>query len=213
MLVLPQGLFRHGGIPLPWRSLLLGATALLLFLLAGAAPEALVFDRRAILHGELWRLLSAHWVHSDLEHAFWDITALLILGCLFEPLLGRRLIPILLSGTIAVDAWLWWGMPMLDLYCGLSAILNTLMVAGLWELWRERRHPLIVMVGLGAAMKIILEITTHQAIFTHTAWPSVPETHAVGFLTAVIVATLTARRSRIGGRRSSDPQTEVIGEH
>lgn len=70
----------HGGITLPWRSILLGAGAVLAYLVLGAAPEDWVFDRVAITQGEWWRLVTGRWVHSDLAHAGWDITALLLLG-------------------------------------------------------------------------------------------------------------------------------------
>jgi len=75
---------RHGRITLPWRSLLLGADAVFAYLVLGAAPGAWVFDRVAIAQGEWWRLVTAHWVHSDPAHAGWDVAALLLLGALFE---------------------------------------------------------------------------------------------------------------------------------
>jgi len=81
----------HGGVTLPWRSFLLGAAAIAAYLILGAAPEAWVFDRVAIAQGEWWRLITGHWVHSDLAHAAWDIAALLLLGALFEARLRWRL--------------------------------------------------------------------------------------------------------------------------
>ena len=74
----------HGRIELPWRSLLLVAGAIAAYLVLGAAPGDWVFDRMAIAQGEWWRLFTGHWVHSDPTHAGWDISALLLLGALFE---------------------------------------------------------------------------------------------------------------------------------
>jgi membrane associated rhomboid family serine protease len=82
---------RDAGFALPWRTLLLAAGAAAVYLVFGAAPGDWVYDRAAIGQGEWWRLLSAHWVHSDSSHAAWDIAMLLILGALFEPRLGWRL--------------------------------------------------------------------------------------------------------------------------
>ncbi|MEN8106445.1 MAG: rhombosortase [Pseudomonadota bacterium] len=177
----------HGGIMLPWRTLLLGTVALSAFLCLGAAPEAWVFDRAAISRGELWRLITGHWVHSDLAHAIWDITALLLLGALFEARLQWRLPLALLIGSVGVDAWLWWGDPALRYYCGLSGILNSLLIVGLMQLWRDLRHPLILLTGVGAAVKIIVEINAGQALLTQTAWPSVPTVHAAGFLCGLVL--------------------------
>ena len=178
---------RHGGMMLPWRTLLLGTVALAVFLGFGAAPEAWVFDRVAITRGELWRLVTGHWVHSDGAHACWDIAALLLLGTLFESRLQWRLPLVLLLATIGVDVWLWWGAPTLYYYCGLSGILNSLLIVGLLQLWHDLRHPLILFTGVAAAVKIIVEINAGQALLTQTAWPSVPTVHAAGFLCGLLL--------------------------
>ncbi len=182
----------HGGLSLPWRTLLLTTLALAGYLILGAAPEAWVFDRVAISQGEFWRLVTGHWVHSDLDHAVWDIGALAVMGALLEPRLQRELLLALAIGTLGVDLWLWWGDPALQYYCGLSGILNSLLAVGLVQLWRDLRHPLVWLTGLGAIGKIILEITGGQALLTQTAWPSVPEVHAVGFLCGLVLAVVIA---------------------
>jgi len=180
---------------LPWRSLLLVTVAVAAFLISGAAPGAWVFDRMAISQGEWWRLITGHWVHSDPEHAVWDITALLLLGVLFEARLHWRLPAILLAATAGVDAWLWWGEPELLYYCGLSGILNSLLIAGLLHLWRDLRHPLILLTAGAAALKIVIEIYTDQSLLTQTAWPSVPSAHAAGFLVGLLLYCSVTPRS------------------
>ena len=172
---------------LPWRTLLLGMVALAAFLCLGAAPEAWVFDRGAIARGEIWRLITGHWMHSDQAHAAWDITALLLLGALFESRLRWHLPLALLVATAGVDAWLWWGAPVLYYYCGLSGILNSLLIVGLMQLWRDLRHPLVLFTGVAAAVKVIVEINAGQALLTQTAWPGVPTAHAAGFLCGLLL--------------------------
>ena len=178
---------RHGSVMLPWRTLLLGAVAAIAYLFFGAAPEAWVFDRAAISQGEYWRLATGHWVHSDSLHAFWDISALLLLGALFEPWLKWRMPLALFVTTIGVDVWLWCGEHSLQYYCGLSGILNGLLIVGLLHLWRDFRHPLIWITGTGAVLKIIVEISAGQALLTQTDWPSVPTVHAAGFLSGLVL--------------------------
>ena len=94
----------------------------------------------------------------------------------------------LLAGTAGVDAWLWWGEPSLSIYCGLSGILNSLLIVGLLHLWCDFHHPMVLVTVVGAALKIILEIYIGQALLTQTAWPSVPTAHAAGFLCGLIMA-------------------------
>lgn len=178
----------RSSVALPWRTIGLAMAAAALYLVLGAAPGDWVFDRVAITDGEWWRLLTGHWVHSDLSHAGWDIAALLLLGALFEARLAWRLPLLLLLASIGVDAWLWWGTPALRYYCGLSGILNALLVYGLVQLWRESRHPVALLTGVFAALKIVVEIGTGQALLTSTAWPSVPTAHAAGFLCGLLAA-------------------------
>ena len=182
----------HGGLSLPWRTLLLTSLALAGYLILGPAPEAWVFERSAISQGEYWRLITGHWVHSDLNHAVWDIGALALMGVLFEQRLQGQLLLSLAVSTVAVDLWLWYGDPPLQYYCGLSGILNSLLAVGLIQFWRDLRQPLIGITALGAASKIFLEIYQGQALLTHTSWPSVPEIHAVGFLCGIVLAGVFA---------------------
>ena len=187
---------RHGSGKLPWRTLLLTGLALGLYLGFGAAPEAWIFDRMAIEQGEWWRLITGHWVHSDLEHAAWDIGALLVLGLLFESRLNGELFGVLALGTLGIDLWLWHAAPSISYYCGLSGILNGLLALGLWRLWQETRHPLVWLTGLGAVAKIFWETWLGGALLTTTAWPSLPEVHGVGFVCGLlfVVSLLVFKR-------------------
>jgi rhomboid family GlyGly-CTERM serine protease len=182
---------RHGGLALPWRTLLLCAFAAAAFLALGPAPDAWVYNRATIVQGEWWRLLTGHWVHSDTAHAGWNIAALAISGMVFEQGLRWRMPLALVLATAGVSAWLWWGEPALQRYCGLSGILNGLIVAGLVQLWRDVRHPAVIITACGVAAKIIVETALGQAVITQTAWPSVPATHAAGFLSGLICAGIT----------------------
>lgn len=177
----------RGSIQLPRFTLFMVIMAIGLFLLFGSAPEALVYDRSAIAQGEVWRVITGHWVHSDLEHAVWDIAAFLILACLFVPAMQQRLFTGLLFGMLMLSAYIFLFMPELELYCGLSGILNTILVIGLHGLWHRYRHPMIPLVAVASLMKIIVESNAGKAIFTNTAWQSVPEVHLAGFVVGVIL--------------------------
>lgn len=183
----------HGGLAPPWRTLILTSVALTLYFVAGPAPEVWVYDRSAIAAGELWRLVTGHLVHADASHALWNIAALVLLGTLFEGRLGRWLTASLSAGVLAIDLWLWWGMPALTHYCGLSGLLNTLLAAGLCALWREYRDPVVLLVAAGAVAKIAFEGLSGQAVFTDVVWPSVPSVHGVGFATGLILAALRCK--------------------
>jgi rhomboid family GlyGly-CTERM serine protease len=184
----------HWSKGVPWLTLATAALALLLYLLAGPAAPALVYDRAAVEAGQWWRLLSGHLVHSDPSHLGWDLAGLLVLGWLFEgQLTARRFLVVLLFGVAAVDVWLWWGPAPLR-YCGMSGFLNTLLAGGLVNQWRANRGWLVLVVGFGATMKIVWETLHGQALLTATAWPAVPLAHAAGFAGGLLVALLLFRK-------------------
>ena len=100
-------------------------------------PSVLYFAPTEIAGGQAWRLLTGHLVHADLNHLFWNALGLLVLGVLIERH-SRRLLGIaLLAGTVAVNLLLL--VSGLDYYCGLSGVLNTLLVVALWLEWRSTR--------------------------------------------------------------------------
>lgn len=179
---------RHGSHWLPWHTFFLLLIGLVLYVFAGPAPEALVYDRQAITHGELWRLFTAHWVHADREHLVWNLLALGILGWMLESSLGRfKLYAALLAGITFVSAWLWWFIPSLDYYCGLSGTLNTLLFVILLDGWRRSGSLIFLLVAMGASAKIGVELMRASAIFTNTSWPAVPEAHLAGALAAMLI--------------------------
>lgn len=187
---LPFAILHRASRMLPWRSIVLVGLAAALYVFAGPAPEAWVFDRSAIAAGEVHRLLTGHWVHSDMQHALWDIAALALLGVLFERRLRGAMFVALALGTLVVDVWLWWGMPALAQYCGLSGILNSLLAAGGLHLWRQTHAPIVLGVLAAAGTKVLVELFADTALFTNTAWRSVPSAHIAGLAAGVLGAIL-----------------------
>jgi len=198
----------HGRFRLPWRTLLLGLLATLLYWIAGVAPDNLVYHREAIAQGDLWSMISGHWVHSDRQHAVWNIAALLILGSLFERTLKHRLFSDLLLASLILSLWIGVFMPELQAYCGLSGILNTLLVSGCLTLWQQFRSPTLLLIPVLAFFKSLFELYHHQAIFTQTAWPSVPEAHLIGM--AIGVLLFYTRTSLNSGNKNN---SAIVSRH
>jgi rhomboid family GlyGly-CTERM serine protease len=179
----------HGGLRLPWFTLSVTAFLLLLYGFAGPAPESLIYDRMAITSGEFWRLLTGHLVHTDNNHLTWNVLAFLILGAVLERefrLPAHFHLIVLGLGALTIDAWLWWGMPEITRYCGISAVLNTQLGVAAILLWVTTKSPLAILVGLGASVKIAVEITLQTSLFTDTLWPSVPEAHLAGLIVGLL---------------------------
>ena len=104
---------------------------LLLPELAPGAREALSYQREGLGQGQWWRLLTAHFVHLDLEHAVLNALGLLLMWALFArdypPL---RWLVIYLGAALAVSAGLWMFNPQIAWYVGASGALHGVMTAG-----------------------------------------------------------------------------------
>lgn len=104
-----------------------------------AARQAWSYQRQELQRGEWWRLLSAHFVHLDLEHALLNGLGLVLMWALFArdypPL---RWLAIYVGSALAVSAGLWLFDPQLDWYVGASGALHGVMAAGTLAHLRRR---------------------------------------------------------------------------
>jgi len=120
---------------------LLGSCLLLALPELGGEPvrALLSYDRGAIAQGEWWRLLSAHFVHLDAEHAFLNGLGVVLMWALFardySPL---RWLAIYLFSSLTISAGLWWLNPELQWYVGASGALHGVMTAGTLAHLRRR---------------------------------------------------------------------------
>jgi rhomboid family GlyGly-CTERM serine protease len=95
------------------------------------ARRLLSFDREAIAAGQWWRVLSAHVVHLDLDHAVLNSLGLVLMWALFaRDYSPWRWAAIYCGSAIAVSLGLWFGNPELRWYVGASGALHGVMAAG-----------------------------------------------------------------------------------
>jgi rhomboid family GlyGly-CTERM serine protease len=71
------------GRRIPFLTLLLIGGAVAAALFPRCAPW-LVYDRTAILSGEVWRMFTGHWVHFSLRHLVYDVAPLGLAGWIIE---------------------------------------------------------------------------------------------------------------------------------
>ena len=165
----------------------------------GAAPEAsarfdfLVLDRD---EPRWWPWLSAHFRHTDPEHLAWNVVALVCLGGLSETRNRLRFALSLVVGIIAVNSWFAWSNVELRYYCGLSGVLNTVLLATLYTL-RDSIAPrwLLAFAGL-VALKLGWEWHSGLALLTHTQWPPAVGAHIAGFGAGLMLVACYAWRDR-----------------
>lgn len=123
---------------------LLGVCAVLALLEAGGEPvrNALSYDRAGLQAGQWWRVVSAHFVHLDPNHALLNGMGVVLMWALFardySPL---RWAAIYLVSSLCISAGLWLWNPEVAYYVGASGSLHGVMAAG--TVAHVRRRDLI----------------------------------------------------------------------
>jgi len=165
----------------------------------------LYFSAVDIARGELWRLVTGHLTHADLEHLFWNALGLGVLGVLIERR-SRSLLWISLgTGIASVDILLFGPFSQLHYYCGLSGALNTLLVVALWLEWNASRSLLVGVVAVSCVLKVAIETFLGIAILTDISWPPYSWSHLAGLLGGLAVVFGEYRRSLPGLIRNQAP--------
>jgi rhomboid family GlyGly-CTERM serine protease len=96
-----------------------------------AARAVLRYERVAVGAGEWWRLVTAHLVHLDLEHAVLNALGLVLMWALFARDYGARAwVAIVVISLLSIDAGFWFRDRGLDWYVGSSGVLHGVMAAG-----------------------------------------------------------------------------------
>ena len=104
-----------------WWPVALVACALAAYLSPGLSA-IVIYDRSAILAGELWRLLTGHWVHFSASHLLSDLVVFGVAGWLIEAR-GYRFFPALCGiAALAISLAMLAALPELAQYGGLSGV-------------------------------------------------------------------------------------------
>lgn len=171
---------------IPTTTLSLLAAMLGLYVLV-AEQSLLYFSPADIAQGEYWRLLTGHLAHADREHLVWNSLGLAVLGTLVEKRSPSMLWAALIAGLITVSGLLMTPFAPLDNYCGLSGVLNSLLVVALWLEWQASRSWLVPVIAMGSALKVLVEISLGASVVTHISWPPYAWSHAAGMLGGLVV--------------------------
>ena len=177
--------------PIPVWTLTMIAAGILAYVIPGSAP-LIVYDRAAILSGEVWRLITGNWVHFSTSHLAYDSATLGIAGWMIE----HRGYPyykcLYILAPILIGAGLLAAQPDLRFYGGLSGIacgavvylaLHGLRDGGPWR-W------ICLSVLLLTTGKIILESAMNAFAFVkvdNVPFAPVPLSHVLGALTALLI--------------------------
>ncbi len=172
---------------LPIVTLLLCLFAEVLLYLPAELHAQLYFERAALQAGGALGLLTGQWIHADAEHLYWNMLALAVLGWIIESHSRRLLVCSLVVGMLSVNALLLSPLCELQRYCGLSGLLNTLLVVAIHLRWQQSRSPLIACIALASVFKLAVELYSGQSLLTHISWAPYAPAHLAGLLGGLVL--------------------------
>ena len=152
--------------------------------------DLLVYDRQAILNGELWRMLTAPFVHFSASHFFWDILVFVSAGFAIETERYRGFWLVCIFSAVIPSLIFLLAFPELERYGGLSGLATGAIVYFcLCKLLLTRKHRIIWLVILVTiATKIVVETAIGAPIFVQTGrlpFRMLPSAHIFGYLGAL----------------------------
>jgi rhomboid family GlyGly-CTERM serine protease len=164
----------------------------------------LQYDVAGIRHGQLWRMLTCHFTHFSPSHLFWSGLAFLVLGAICELRDATRFLVCGLSSALLISLSLWWMLPAVTTYRGLSGIDSALFTLAAVTIFRDSRREgrrgtvLLVMATLIAfGGKIIFEFSTERCVFVSNSagFAPVPLAHLIGAIIGAAWGILSVRES------------------
>ena len=176
----------------------IAALCLLGLILGEPLKDLLRYKRSGIAAGELYRLVSGHFVHLGVGHTLLNVFGLglvwVLVGGAYT--VGRWIV-VLAIVVAAIDLGFWYLLPSLDWYVGLSGVLHGLLVAGLVGSIRQRPLESIVL-GLIIAAKLAYEMIIGPMPGSAEAAGGavIVEAHFYGALGGLISGVLLSIRAR-----------------
>lgn len=168
----------------------------MLIFLSPFLESILIYDRTAIAHGEIWRLVTGNLVHFSAAHLAYDLVALLVAGAIIETR-GYRYYPALcFVAALFIGMVLYWAEPAMLYYAGLSGVATAAIVYlclhGLTEKGAWRWVCAAALLGLG--IKVGIELTFNESLLFASGsreFLPAPLSHLVGAGAALFLFVLS----------------------
>jgi rhomboid family GlyGly-CTERM serine protease len=179
-----------GRITAPRTWLLGGVVVACLATQAGGDPidAWLRFERAAVLTGQLWRIVSCHFVHLSGQHLAMNLGGLAVIAAVFGReyraagwvLIGAVAMPVIALGLIVLSPQVTW-------YVGLSGILHAAVAAGLVSWWRSGTRGFAGLLALALIVKLGYEQWVGSSALLADL-PVVVDAHLYGAVAGLLAA-------------------------
>lgn len=149
----------------------------------------LIFDREAIVNGEIWRLFSSHWVHFTINHLVYNLFVFVISGWIVERKSYSQLLFLYTSMAFGICMALLLYKPEMIYYGGLSGIsCGLIYYCALLKMGEEHWRTVCRCIIIFLPVKVAIELysnTTVLPYWGHQPFVIMPVSHAMGIATAL----------------------------
>jgi len=130
--------------------ILVTALSLLAFTFNDSVSDFLVYHRDLIAQGQLWRLLTGHFFHTNGYHLLLNLAALFMLWALHGNFyLPIRYILLFLCSALVCSFGLYFFSPSITQYVGLSGVLHGVFIWGaLMDIKNKEKTGYLLFVGV-----------------------------------------------------------------
>jgi rhomboid family GlyGly-CTERM serine protease len=175
------------------RSLILETALLILIaavihLLEPQASQWLAYYHTGIIQFELWRLITATFCHSNLNHLLINLFGLIVTLLLFiDTFKATKLYPLIIFNSLFIGVILFLFEPQVIWYVGLSGVLHGLFSYGVAaDISKKDRWG--ILLGCGLAIKITYEqiYGAQQSTIALIEAPVLVNAHLYGALSGIV---------------------------
>ncbi|SGZ03768.1 rhombosortase [Moritella viscosa] len=171
---------------------ILGLLCLIIYALSTENITILDYNRELILDGELWRLITGNFNHTNIYHVLLNVCALAVIsGLHYRYYSATTYLGLILILSIGVGAGIFFLSPNTHLYVGLSGILHGIIIVGAIIDVTKQYYSGYVLIA-GTIIKIINEQFFNSPIEMSKLIQAqvLTEAHLYGLVTGLIIAPL-----------------------
>jgi rhomboid family GlyGly-CTERM serine protease len=182
----------------PYISILMGGIASFIFFTANL-NNYLQYERISIENGQIWRFLTGHFTHWNLDHFTWCIIVLIASGIPCEQFCRKGYIFNLVISSLLIPVFIWHLNPEMIIYRGSSGLSSSIFLFGaMWlilDCFKNNDWKILGLSVLAILLfcgKISFEYINNTTLFVQSQELFVPAplAHFTGGLIGIITSII-----------------------
>ncbi|MBU0483751.1 MAG: rhombosortase [Proteobacteria bacterium] len=170
----------------------------------------IIYDRNAISCGEIWRLISCHFVHFNNAHLAYNLLAFGIAGLIIENKGYPYFKSLCFLISLSIGLVIFYFRTNMAFYGGLSGLAcGSIFYFAFWGLYETKHWRIICLILIfSISLEIILEFVNGSSLLPYLGTKTftiVPLSHLTGSIVAFIVFTLGREKQKLINQEAQKP--------